>query len=54
VEKKLLELQRMRQALLQVASLCTGTRTGKSPCSMLDALDQQERFEQLADQKEKV
>jgi len=41
VERKLVELQRMRQALLQVASLCTGQGpTGR--CPMLDALDQQE------------
>jgi MerR family copper efflux transcriptional regulator len=41
VERKLLELQRMRQALLQVHSLCTGQGpTGR--CPMLDALDQQE------------
>jgi MerR family copper efflux transcriptional regulator len=41
VERKMLELQRMQQALLQVSSLCTG----KGPtghCPMLDALDQQE------------
>src|SRR5947209_13490662 len=41
VERKLVELQRMRQALLQVASLCTGQGPG-SRCPMLDALDQQE------------
>ncbi len=42
VERKLVELQRMRQALLQVASLCTGQGpTGH--CPMLDALNQQER-----------
>ena len=41
VEQKMVELQRMRQALLQVASLCTGQGpTGR--CPMLDALDQQE------------
>src|SRR2546423_7050462 len=41
VERKLIELQRMRQALLQVATLCTGQGPG-SRCPMLDALDQQE------------
>jgi len=44
VERKLLELQRMRQALLQVAALCTGQGPG-SPCPMLDALDQQETLD---------
>jgi len=45
VERKLRELQRMRQALLQVHSLCVGQGpTGR--CPMLDALDQQEPFEQ--------
>jgi MerR family copper efflux transcriptional regulator len=41
VERKLIELQRMRQALLQVAALCTGEGPA-SACPMLDALDQQE------------
>jgi Hg(II)-responsive transcriptional regulator len=41
VERKLVELQRMRQALLQVASLCTG-RGPENRCPMLDALAQQE------------
>src|SRR5262252_4509510 len=41
VERKLVELQRMRQALLQVASLCTG-QGPSSACPMLDALAQQE------------
>ncbi len=45
VERKLLELQRMRQALLQVASLCTGSGpTGA--CPMLEALNQQESLDQ--------
>src|SRR5437763_1674704 len=45
VERKLVELQRMRQALLQVASLCTGQGpTGR--CPMLEALDQQEPLDQ--------
>ena len=45
VERKMVELQRMRQALLQVASLCTGQGpTGR--CPMLEALDQQEPFDQ--------
>ena len=41
VERKLVELQRMRLALLQVAALCTGQGPA-SACPMLDALDQQE------------
>ena len=41
VEQKLSELQRMRQALLQVATLCTGQGPA-SACPMLDALEQQE------------
>jgi Hg(II)-responsive transcriptional regulator len=45
VERKLVELQRMRQALLQVHSLCTGQGpTGR--CPMLEALDQQEPLDQ--------
>lgn len=38
VERKMVELQRMRQALLQVASLCTGEGPS-SRCPMLDALE---------------
>jgi MerR family mercuric resistance operon transcriptional regulator len=38
VEQKMVELQRMRQALLQVASLCEGDGPG-SHCPMLDALE---------------
>ena len=45
VEQKVVELQRMRQALLQVASLCTG-RGPTGPCPMLEALNQQETFDQ--------
>ena len=45
VEQKLIELQRMRQALLQVASLCTGQGPA-SACPMLDALDRQEMVDQ--------
>src|SRR6266851_5443299 len=41
VERKMVELQRMRHALLQVASLCIGPGP-TSRCPMLDALDQQE------------
>jgi MerR family copper efflux transcriptional regulator len=41
VAHKLVELEHMRQALLQVASLCTGEGPA-SACPMLDALDQQE------------
>src|SRR2546428_13916495 len=45
VERKLVELQRMRQALLQVHSLCIGSGpTGR--CRMLEALDQQQTLEQ--------
>lgn len=45
VERKMVELLRMRQALLQIASLCTGQGpTGH--CPMLDALDQQELQDQ--------
>ena len=41
VERKMRELQRMRQALLQIHSLCVGQGpTGH--CPMLDALNQQE------------
>ncbi len=44
VERKLVELHRMRQALLQVHSLCTGQGpTGR--CPMLDALNQQETLD---------
>lgn len=38
VEQKLLDLQRMRQALLQVASLCE-EEGPRSRCPMLDALE---------------
>jgi Hg(II)-responsive transcriptional regulator len=41
VEQKLVALQRMRQALLQVAALCTGEGPA-SACPMLEALDHQE------------
>ena len=41
IEQKLVELQRMRQALLRVASLCEG-QGADSRCPLLDALDQQE------------
>src|SRR5207248_3864526 len=51
VERKMVELQRMRQALLRVASLCTGQGpTGR--CPMLEALDQQEPFDQAERQAE--
>jgi len=44
VERKMVELQRMRQALLQVHSLCTGQGpTGR--CPMLDALNQQKTLD---------
>ena len=51
VERKLVELQRMRQALLQVASLCTG-QGPTSRCPMLDALDQQEPLDPAERQAE--
>ena len=51
VERKLVELQRMRQALIQVASLCTGQGPA-SACPMLDALDQQEPLEQVERKEE--
>ena len=45
VERKVVELQLMRQALLQVHSLCTGPGPiGR--CPMLEALDQQEPLDQ--------
>ncbi|GAC1368559.1 MAG: Hg(II)-responsive transcriptional regulator [Ktedonobacteraceae bacterium] len=50
VERKLIELQHMRQALLQVATLCTGQGPASS-CPMLDALDQQEQQGPLAGQE---
>ena len=51
VERKMVELQRMRQALLQVASLCTEQGpTGR--CPMLEALDQQEPLDQTERQLE--
>ncbi|HLG61125.1 MAG TPA: MerR family DNA-binding protein [Ktedonosporobacter sp.] len=49
VEQKLIELHRMRQALLQVAALCTGEGPA-SLCPMLDALDQQETEDPIGDQ----
>ena len=45
VEQKMVELQRMRQALLQVAAHCVGPGP-TSRCPMLDALDQQEPLDQ--------
>ncbi|GAC1392049.1 MAG: Cu(I)-responsive transcriptional regulator [Ktedonobacteraceae bacterium] len=50
VERKLVELQRMRQALLHVAALCTGQGPA-SACPMLDALDQQ-KLQDLVDAQE--
>jgi Hg(II)-responsive transcriptional regulator len=44
VERKLVELQRMRQALLQVHSLCRGQGPA-GRCPMLDALNQQETLD---------
>jgi MerR family copper efflux transcriptional regulator len=48
VERKMVELRRMRQALLQVHSLCTG-QGPIGRCPMLDALNQQEALD-LAEQ----
>ena len=50
VEQKMIELQRMRQALLQVAALCTGQGPA-SACPMLDAIAQQE-IQDLVEQTE--
>lgn len=41
VEQKMVELQRMRQALLQVTALCEGEGP-KSRCPLLDALEHDE------------
>lgn len=43
VEQKIAELQRMRQALLHVASLCTGEGP-KGHCPLLDALEHDEEM----------
>jgi Hg(II)-responsive transcriptional regulator len=51
VERKVVELQRMQQALLQVAALCTGEGSATA-CPMLDALDQQETLDQITHQEE--
>ena len=51
IERKLIELQRMRQALLQVAALCAGEGPA-SACPMLEALEQQKPFAYMADQEE--
>ena len=46
VERKLAALQRVRQALIQVHSLCEGLGpTGR--CPMLEALDQQEPRDEM-------
>ncbi len=50
VERKLVELQRMRQALLHVHALCAG-QGPTSHCPMLDALDQPEPHDLLGDQE---
>jgi Hg(II)-responsive transcriptional regulator len=44
VERKMVELQRVWQALLQVHSLCTG-QGPTGCCPMLDALNQQETLD---------
>jgi Hg(II)-responsive transcriptional regulator len=44
VEQKMVELQRMRRALLQVHAQCVG-QGPTGPCPMLEALDQQETHE---------
>ena len=51
VERKLVELRRIRHALLQVASQCIGPGP-TSRCPMLDAFNQQEMLEQAADHEE--
>jgi MerR family copper efflux transcriptional regulator len=51
VERKVIELQRMRHALLQVAALCTGEGPA-SACPMLDALEQQEMHALFLEQPE--
>jgi len=51
VERKLVELQRMRQALLHVSALCTGEGPA-SACPMLEALDQQEMLDQVEQTQE--
>jgi MerR family copper efflux transcriptional regulator len=51
VERKLVELQCMRQALLQVATLCADNDSA-SACPMLEALEQQEQFDQATNWKE--
>lgn len=43
VEQKIIELQRMRQALLHVTSLCAGEGP-KGCCPLLDALDHDEEM----------
>ncbi|GCE46219.1 Cu(I)-responsive transcriptional regulator/Hg(II)-responsive transcriptional regulator,TIGR02051 [Thermosporothrix hazakensis] len=45
VEQKIIELQRMRQALLQVTALCQGQNLN-SRCPLLDALDQTAEMEE--------
>ena len=52
VERKVVELQRMRQALLQVHSLCTG-QGPIGRCPMLDALAQQETLDLRDDTRER-
>ncbi len=51
VERKLVELRRMRHALLQVASQCRGPGP-TSRCPILEAFNQQEMLEQAADHEE--
>ncbi|HEY6542930.1 MAG TPA: MerR family transcriptional regulator, partial [Ktedonobacteraceae bacterium] len=51
VERKLFELQCMRQALIQVAALCEG-QGPNSRCPMLEALDQQESLYQSEGKEE--
>jgi MerR family copper efflux transcriptional regulator len=43
VEQKIVELQRMRQALLHITSLCAGEGP-KGRCPLLDALDHDEEM----------
>lgn len=51
IERKLIELHRMRQALREIVAHCTG-ESPASACPLLEALDQQEQFEQMTNYKE--
>lgn len=51
VERKLVELQRLRLALREISALCV-EEGPTSACPMLEALDHQEQFEQMTNHKE--